>query len=508
MYAAKIRKFMHIGLALAVLSAGVLTGCSSKQDSTAPVSETLSSAEMVSEQPGSAAGTTVSTEPLNFAGGEHTYTIVYDNEFSKRVKSACEELNEHLGGGLTVVADENNKGEVLEESEYEIILGADKRPECLPLVQDLGLFDYRIEIEGEKLIIAGGSQAAYLNAIAELIRSEEFAEGSLERDYSVYFDGADNRDEYIADPDKFLCTWVLTFEVPDWMLDIEEKMASFADPNGRMMSSIHRGDSYNYPENSIEGIISAMKMGADNIEVDIRVSKDGVPVLMHDETLNQTTDWHEKAGKNGLPESKYLKDWTFAELRELRLNASIGDDYEYLIPTLEEVLQVCKERTTIRLDKFSVWDWDTDIYPLIQKTGAWRTCILSEFHSTEKQEEIMSTIKAESGMDVLRFYTLKHEKASEWVDLTNSILEKDGHAIAIWRNPNIKQLDLYAAEAEPYLSQVKESNRMFFFTHKQYGGKEVPEEWDKLYEYGVDFVIADYALDVQQYIAENYEPAK
>ena len=102
-----------------------------------------------------------------------------------------------------------------------------------------------------------------------------------------------------------------------------------------------------------------------------------------------------------------------AELRELRLNASIGDDYEYLIPTLEEVLQVCKERTTIRLDKFSMWDWDTDIYPLIQKTGAWRTCILSEFHSTEKQEEIISTIKAESGMDVLRFYTLKHEKASE-----------------------------------------------------------------------------------------------
>lgn len=140
--------------------------------------------------------------------------------------------------------------------------------------------------------------------------------------------------------------------------------------------------------------------------------------------------------------------WTFEQLRELRLTASIGDDHEYLIPTLEEALQVCKERTTIRLDKFNEWDWDTDIYPLIQKTGAWRTCFLSEYLGIEKQEEVMAAIKAESGMDALRFYILKQEKREGWVETTDSVIEKDGFAVAIWRNPQIKLLDLYVEEAE------------------------------------------------------------
>lgn len=130
------------------------------------------------------------------------------------------------------------------------------------------------------------------------------------------------------------------------------------------------------------------------------------------------------------------------------MTASIGDDHEYLIPTLEEALQVCKERTTIRLDKFNEWDWDTDIYPLIQKTGAWRTCFLSEYLSIEKQEEVMAAIKAESGMDALRFYILKQEKREGWVETTDSVIEKDGFAVAIWRNPQIKLLDLYVEEAE------------------------------------------------------------
>ena len=114
--------------------------------------------------------------------------------------------------------------------------------------------------------------------------------GTLPRDYSVFFDGAEDRDEYIADPDKFLCSWVMEFDVPDWLRDFEEKKAAFADPDGRMISCFHRGDGEYYPENSIEGIISAIQMGADNLELDLRLTKDGVVVLMHDATLNRTTD--------------------------------------------------------------------------------------------------------------------------------------------------------------------------------------------------------------------------
>ena len=51
----------------------------------------------------------------------------------------------------------------------------------------------------------------------------------------------------------------------------------------------HRGDWRNFPENSLEGIENAIKMGVDIVELDVQRTQDGVLILMHDETLNRTT---------------------------------------------------------------------------------------------------------------------------------------------------------------------------------------------------------------------------
>ena len=444
---------------------------------------------------------------VHLIGGEHTYTIIYDKDFGKNEVSACEALNERLGGSLVLTADQDENGGETAGGEYEILLGMTNRPESAALGEGLGRFDYRIAIEKEKLVVVGGSEEAFINAIALLVRGEDIsAEGTIARDYNFYFDGADTRDEYIANPDLFLCNWALKFDVPEWMTDFEEKIAAFADTDGRMMSSIHRSDSLNYPENSIEGVISAMKMGADNIEIDVRLTSDGVAVLMHDESLKRTTDWIDKAGKNGLPESEKLSDWTFEQLRQLRLTAKSGDDNEYLIPTLKEVLQVCNERTTVRLDKFDVWDWDKDIYPLIQETGAWRTCILSEFFSLAKRQEIVRTIKEDSGKDVLMFQTFSHSKSEEWEVLKDTLNEKGCQFIAIWRDPDVKYIKRYVRQVQENLIQVKDDTRIYMFAHTLFGGTEDAESWDYLYENGIDFVVADIALEIQKYIAENFEP--
>ncbi|MBS7618882.1 glycerophosphodiester phosphodiesterase, partial [Candidatus Bathyarchaeota archaeon] len=52
----------------------------------------------------------------------------------------------------------------------------------------------------------------------------------------------------------------------------------------------HRGASGYEPENTIKAIEKAIDMNADAVEVDVRLSKDGVPVVIHDETLNRTTN--------------------------------------------------------------------------------------------------------------------------------------------------------------------------------------------------------------------------
>ena len=52
----------------------------------------------------------------------------------------------------------------------------------------------------------------------------------------------------------------------------------------------HRGDSANYPENTMAAFRAAIEAGADMIETDVRLTRDGVPVLIHDKLVDRTTD--------------------------------------------------------------------------------------------------------------------------------------------------------------------------------------------------------------------------
>jgi glycerophosphoryl diester phosphodiesterase len=49
----------------------------------------------------------------------------------------------------------------------------------------------------------------------------------------------------------------------------------------------HRGDPYRFPENTIDSLHSALDRGADAVEIDVRLTRDGVPVLLHDESLKR-----------------------------------------------------------------------------------------------------------------------------------------------------------------------------------------------------------------------------
>ncbi|MFG2967607.1 MULTISPECIES: glycerophosphodiester phosphodiesterase [unclassified Streptomyces] len=49
----------------------------------------------------------------------------------------------------------------------------------------------------------------------------------------------------------------------------------------------HRGDPYRFRENTLDSLRSALRRGADAVEIDVRLTRDGVPVLLHDETLDR-----------------------------------------------------------------------------------------------------------------------------------------------------------------------------------------------------------------------------
>ena len=107
----------------------------------------------------------------------------------------------------------------------------------------------------------------------------------------------------------------------------------------------HRGYCAKYPENTLISFEGAMDLGVDGFEFDIWLTKDKVPVLMHDGNCKRTC---------GL--DKHLRDMTLAEVKQLDAGYSqkFGDKYigkGVQVPTLREMCEliVAKKRTDIVL---------------------------------------------------------------------------------------------------------------------------------------------------------------
>lgn len=92
----------------------------------------------------------------------------------------------------------------------------------------------------------------------------------------------------------------------------------------------HRGASAYAPENTMLAIEYALKMDFDKIEIDVRLSKDGYAVLMHDKKINRTTN-----GKGR------VNSYTLAELKEFDAGFWFSEKYKnQKVPELDEVIKL------------------------------------------------------------------------------------------------------------------------------------------------------------------------
>ena len=91
----------------------------------------------------------------------------------------------------------------------------------------------------------------------------------------------------------------------------------------------HRGASGYAPENTLPAFQKAFQMGADGIELDVQMTKDGELVVCHDETIGRTS--------NG---SGWIKDKTLAELKALDFSCGQKDFAGVTIPTMREVFEL------------------------------------------------------------------------------------------------------------------------------------------------------------------------
>lgn len=93
----------------------------------------------------------------------------------------------------------------------------------------------------------------------------------------------------------------------------------------------HRGASAHAPENTLPAFELAYSLGADGIELDVQLSKDGVPVVIHDEQIDRVSD--------GMG---YVQDYTLEELKSFNVNRQFPGYGKITIPTLSEVYDLVK----------------------------------------------------------------------------------------------------------------------------------------------------------------------
>lgn len=155
----------------------------------------------------------------------------------------------------------------------------------------------------------------------------------------------------------------------DRVSQIRKKLLS-RDENTVMVAS-HRGDWRNFPENSLEAIESAIKMGVDIVEIDLQRTKDGELILMHDATLDRTSTG-----------TGMIVDTTFAYIKTLKLRNGCNIRTKHNVPTLREALKLAKGRVMLNLDKAD--RYFEQVYELMKETGTTKQIVMKGNKSADE----------------------------------------------------------------------------------------------------------------------------
>ena len=127
-------------------------------------------------------------------------------------------------------------------------------------------------------------------------------------------------------------------ELPDHQSDLPA-FFDCARQNGIVISAHRGGTKSRHPENALSTLTRSIDEGIYLLEVDVRTSKDGTLVLLHDETLDRTT--------NG---SGLVDEHTYDQLSRLRLKTPKGNQTSESVPTLASALELAKGRAILQLD--------------------------------------------------------------------------------------------------------------------------------------------------------------
>jgi glycerophosphoryl diester phosphodiesterase len=167
-------------------------------------------------------------------------------------------------------------------------------------------------------------------------------------------------------------------EKRNWRGKVEYNIMKSSDGGLVMKKPVviaHRGASAYAPENTMAAFKKALEQGAGGIELDVQLTRDGHVAVIHDETVDRTSN-----GKG------WIKDCTLEELKALDFGSWFGKPYENeRIATLEEVLElVSASRILLNIElkngRFFYQGMEEKVAALIKRFGMEENVIISSFN--------------------------------------------------------------------------------------------------------------------------------
>lgn len=231
------------------------------------------------------------------------------------------------------------------------------------------------------------------------------------------------------------------------------------------------------PENSIPMIEAAIKAGTDMVELDVRVTKDGVLVLMHDEGVARTTTG-----------TGMVADMTYQDLLyyDMKRGSQVWEDVK--VPTLEEALLACKDKVYVNLD---IWGKNIPV----------ATCV-DVIERTGMTGQVMVFVnRDEAG----QYYVLNNEIALHPFISDVSLIEL---YYSGYYNAKLFQYDteLFMGSKPGLAAQVRQAGRLTYSNVLDYDGDLLTGDFsslDKFIASETDFIQTDHMEVVHSYLKKK-----
>ena len=219
----------------------------------------------------------------------------------------------------------------------------------------------------------------------------------------------------------------------------------------------HRGAHVGIPENSLAAIKKAIDLGCDFVELDTRMTKDRQIVSVHNASVDAYV-----VGKTGK-----VKDFSLQEIKKLDIGEKTGPEWKNTrIPTIEEILQLCRGKIGIYLDLKE---------PLVPE-------LLQIIHKYDMERDIIWYIPASRMEIIQQLKTL----CPDCIPMPDPGPEKNIQEVVNQVHPRVLASDM-GQLSESFVKTAHAGNSKVFVDEK----KGTPEEWNQIIDWGTDGIQTD-----------------